>query len=114
MKMLIWTTLYSLGVGPRMKGFFYTVRAVEFILDSEKIPKNLVPVYQEVAKHYNVEVGNVTDRIRVAAQKAWKVDRRLLEEMAGYSLPKPPGAAGFVQILADHLRKQLVKNEGSY
>lgn len=108
MQMLIWKTLYSLRVGPRMKGFYYTVCALETILGSEKPPKDMRPVYQEVAKQYGVEkVESIPDRIRVAAKKSWETDRELLEKVAGYPLPKAPGAAGFVQILADHLRKQL-------
>ena len=93
--------LQQLGITANYTGYHHASYAV---LLAAKEPESLLLVgkwlYPEVAKHYKTTVSSVERNIRTAADRAWKRQRGLLEEIAGHPLPQRPTASEFLAILS--------------
>ena len=57
----------------------------------------------ETASHFGCKWTAVERNIRTAVERAWRVNRSLLLEMAGYPLDTEPTASEFIEIIATYI-----------
>ena len=98
--------LYRLGVTANYTGFFHTSYAIKLCVErQDRLVQVTKMVYPEVAKEYNTNWKAVERNIRTACQRAWRVNRKHLSDLAGYPLYAPPAASDFISIIAAHLQR---------
>ena len=57
----------------------------------------------ETAAHFDCKWTAVERNIRTAVSRAWKINRPLLCDMAGYPLACTPAASEFIEIAASYI-----------
>lgn len=101
----IYAELLALGITKRYCGCVQTCMAIELAIEDEKRLRSVTEqIYEAVAKRCSVKASNVERNIRTACQRAWRVNRRRLSELAGYPLYAPPAASDFISIIAAQLQ----------
>ncbi|MCI8814841.1 MAG: hypothetical protein HFH60_06185 [Lachnospiraceae bacterium] len=103
--------LLSLGIHTTLKGFHYLLYALHLCMQNEDY---LLLVYKwlckDVAIHFNTTQSNVEHCIRTAIAHCWfKGNRKLLIQIAGYNIEKPPSNGEFIDILYSFLKSQEEK-----
>ena len=102
--MAVQDILRLLGITRCYKGFNHTAYAVYLVTqDESRLAAVTKEIYMETASHFNCKWTAVERNIRTAAERAWKVNRPLLCEMAPYPLPCTPSASEFIEILASYI-----------
>ncbi|MCI9197889.1 MAG: hypothetical protein HFH56_11895 [Lachnospiraceae bacterium] len=100
--------LLSLGIRTTLKGFHYLRYGLELCMQNDEY---LLLVYKwlfsDIAKHYHSSQNNVEHCIRTAVSYCWrKGNRRLLIQLAGHEIDRPPSNSEFINILYNHLMIQ--------
>lgn len=102
--MAIQDILRQLGITRCYKGFNHTAYAIQLAVeDEDRLAAVTKGIYMETASHFNCKWTAVERNIRTAAERAWKVNRPLLCEMAPYPLPCSPSALEFIEILTSYI-----------
>ncbi len=102
--MIIQEILRLLGITRCYKGFKHTEFSVALAVSEEKRLEAVTKeIYMVTASHFNCKWTAVERNIRTAVTRAWKVNRPLLCEMAGYPLPCTPTASEFIEIIASYM-----------
>ena len=97
-------TLRLFGITRCYKGFQQTAHAICLVVhDESRLEAVTKKIYMETASHFHCKWTAVERNIRTAAARAWKVNRPLLFEMAGYPLACIPTASEFIEILASYI-----------
>lgn len=92
------------GITRCYKGFRHTAYAISLaVQDESRLEAVTKKIYMETASHFNCNWTAVERNIRTAAARAWKVNRPLLLEMAGYPLACTPTASEFIEILTSYI-----------
>lgn len=92
------------GITRCSKGFKHTAYAIYLaVQDESRLEAVTKEIYMETASHFNCKWTAVERNIRTAMARAWKVNRPLLLEMAGYPLTCPPAASEFIELLASYI-----------
>ena len=96
--------LRSFGITRCYKGFKHTEYAICLaIQDESRLEAITKEVYMETANHFECNWRAVERNIRTAVAKAWRTNRPLLCEMAGYPLGKEPTVSEFIEIIASYI-----------
>ncbi|MCI8398115.1 MAG: hypothetical protein HFF90_01750 [Oscillibacter sp.] len=102
----IYAELLTLGITKRYCGCVQTCLAIELAIeDEERLQSVTEQIYEAVAKRCSAKAANVERNIRTACQRAWRVNRKHLSDLAGYPLYAPPAASDFISIIAAHLQR---------
>lgn len=97
-------TLRLFGITRCYKGLKHTAYAIELAVQEEsRLEAVTKEIYTETASHFGCKWTAVERNIRTAVDRAWKVNRPLLLEMAGYPLTGIPTASLFIEILASYI-----------
>ena len=97
-------TLRLFGITRCYKGFKYTSYAIYLVVqDESRLEAVIKEIYIETASHFNCKWTAVERNIRTAVARAWRVNRPLLLEMAGYPLACTPTVSQFIEILASYI-----------
>ena len=97
-------TLRLFGITRCYKGLKHTAYAIELAVQEEsRLEAVTKEIYTETASHFGCKWTAVERNIRTAVARAWKVNRPLLLEMAGYPLTGIPTASQFIEILAAYI-----------
>ncbi len=104
--MTIQEILRLLGITRCYKGF----RHIEFsvalaVSEEERLEAVTKEIYMETASHFGCKWTAVERNIRTAVMRAWRVNRPLLCEMAGYPLDCTPTASEFIEIIASYIMR---------
>ena len=104
--------LHALGITANYKGFHYSVLAVE-LASSDPTLLLLVTkaLYPRVAARFATTASRVERNIRHTVDLAWRTNPQLLQDLAGYALPRRPCASQFIAILAEICKKELTTQE---
>lgn len=101
----VYSALQQLGITANYTGFFHASYSVLLAMEN---PQRLLLItkwlYPEVAKRYHTTAGAVERNIRTITLRAWRLNREVLEQFAGYTLTVKPTAAQFISILSTHLQ----------
>ena len=101
---IIQDTLRLFGITRCYKGFLHTAYAIYLaVQDESRLEAVTKEIYMEAAFHFNCTWTAVERNIRTAVARAWKINRPLLAEMAGYPLACIPTASEFIEILASYI-----------
>lgn len=102
--MAIQNILRQLGITRCYKGFNHTAYAIYLAVQDEgRLVAVTKDIYMETASHFDCKWTAVERNIRTAAERAWKVNRPLLCEMAHYPLACTPTASEFIEILTSYI-----------
>lgn len=101
----VYSVLQQLGITANYTGFFHASYSVLLAMEN---PQRLLLItkwlYPEVAKRYHTTAGAVERNIRTITLRAWRLNREVLEQIAGCTLATKPTAAQFISILSTHLQ----------
>ena len=101
---VIQDTLRLFGITRCYKGFLHTAYAIQLAVeDEDRLEAVTKEIYMETAFHFNCTWTAVERNIRTAVARAWKINRPLLAEIAGYPLTCTPAASEFIEILASYI-----------
>ena len=101
---IIQDTLRLFGITRCYRGFQHTAYAIYLaVQDESRLEAVTKEIYMEAAFHFNCTWTAVERNIRTAVARAWKVNRPLLSEIAGYPLACTPTASEFIEILASYI-----------
>jgi len=99
-------TLRSLGITTNYYGFHGVLSAVELVLeDGDRLQSVTREIYWAVAEKSGCKRAAVERNIRTVVQRAWRINPRLLINMAGYPLNEPPTASEFIEIVANYVER---------
>ena len=99
------TVLRSLHIIGTRKGFPFLIHAVaETVRDPNRTNLITKDLYHEIARAHGTKAANVERDIRSLIRFGWLHARNEMEQLAGYSLPKPPTNAEFIDFVAFHIR----------
>lgn len=99
-------TLHELGITKCYKGFRHTEFAIALAISEEKRLEAITKeIYMETASHFNCKWTAVERNIRTAVARAWKINRPLLCEMAGFPMACTPTASEFIEIIASYIMR---------
>lgn len=92
------------GITRCYKGFQHTSYAIYLAVQNEfRLGAVTKEIYMPTASRFNCKWTAVERNIRTAVARAWKVNRPLLFEMAGYPLTCTPSASEFIEIVASYI-----------
>ena len=101
---IIQDTLRLFGITRCYKGFQHTAYAIFLeVQDDSCLEAVTKEIYMATASHLNCTWTAVERNIRTAVARAWKINRPLLAEIAGYPLACIPTASEFIEILASYI-----------
>lgn len=101
----IYSLIRRLGANSKYKGYFFVAEAVEISMRHQHKPLRITKdIYPCLATKYNSTSTNVEHDIRTLVNVCWEGNRKLLDEIAGYSLEYKPTNSEFIDMLAYYLR----------
>lgn len=99
--------LRPFGVTPKYRSFCRMTAAVEEAMRMIRNDGTLSSgLYATVAERCGCSAVAVERNIRTLSQRAWKVNRQLVNDTAGYPLYSAPTAMEFVEMLANKVLRE--------
>lgn len=96
--------LRPFGITRCYKGYKHTAFAIYLAVQEEsRLEAITKEIYMETASHFGCSWTAVERNIRTAVARAWRINRPLLCEMAGYPLDTEPTASEFIEIIASYI-----------
>ena len=115
MDTIIRETLRPFGITRNYRGYPQTVKAIALVIEDEsRLLHVTAEVYEVVAKQIPCNLSNVERNIRTVIICAWRTNRSLLIEMAGFTLLSPPCVSQFLDIVASHIQRKYLSNQAYY
>lgn len=107
MKLILQSTLRSLGITEKYAGFSLAVTAISLCFERPSRLRSVTKeVYWETAELHGCNRSDVERNIRTIIQQAWRKDPAKLREMAGYTLFTYPKVSEFIEIIAREAEKR--------
>lgn len=107
MNTTIQDTLRSIGIHGRYRGHRQAAVALQLMLQDQSGEYDITEVlFAEVARICQGNPDCIERNIRTVIFRAWRTNRKRLIEIAGYQLIAPPTVSEFLDILANHIRRQ--------
>ena len=101
--------LRGLGITCNYGGYKNTVIAVNLILSNmDRLEAVTKEVYFEVARQCGCKWSSVERNIRTVVQRVWRINPKLLIDIAGYPMTEPPTVSEFLEIIANY----ILRSEG--
>jgi hypothetical protein len=96
--------LRPLGITRKYIGFEQLAQAIEIIAnDRNAISSMQKNVFCPLGEKYYCDWKSIERNVRTLVNRAWKINPKYLEEIAGYPLNKQPTAVDFVDIVANYI-----------
>jgi len=110
MKLILQSTLRSLGITEKYAGFSLAVTAISLCFERPSRLRSVTKeVYWETAELHGCNRSDVERNIH----HAWKVNRPGLQALSEYPLLAPPSVSDFLQIMVSHLKKAMLPIQGT-
>ena len=104
--------LESLGVSRRFRGHGIASEALCCVLDSgEGLISLTEQVYAPLLERYACSWRHLERNLRTVIQRAWAVNRDLLQEMSAYPLLLMPTVSEFLDIVTTYLQRQTLRRD---
>lgn len=104
--MYIQDILRKLGVTCNYRGYKNTVIAVNLIVNNmDRLEAVTKEVYYEVARQCGCKWSSVERNIRTVVQRVWRINPKMLIEMAGYPMTEPPTVSEFLEIISNYIMR---------
>ncbi len=102
-----YSVLRLFGITHRFRGCRIAEEAVNIVIKNENSLNNITcEVYSVIAKELNCTWHAVERNLRTIILHAWKENKSLLIEIAGYPIDSPPTASEFIEILVNLLNNK--------
>ena len=97
-------TLRALGITRNCDSYRLILAAVQLAVeDEDRLRLITKEIYRPVSILCCCPLANVERNIRTVIFRAWKVNRPLLSQLAGFPPEAPPAVSHFIEMLATHL-----------
>lgn len=97
-------TLRSLGVGANYRSYHRTVDAILLAVeDQQRLAAVKREIYTVIGERDHCTWSAVERNIRTVISRAWRCNRKLLIQMAGYPMQIPPTASDFLDIVTNYV-----------
>ena len=104
MKTTIQKTLRALGIIRNYDSYRLILAAVQLAVeDEDRLRLVTKEIYRSASILCCCPLANVERNIRTVIFRAWKVNRPLLSQLAGFPLEAPPAVSHFIEMMASHL-----------
>lgn len=99
--------LHCLGITPSYRGYRQIILALELLRKNEDLLCDTMDFYSKVADLSTSPStpGSVERNIRTLAERAWMINPKLLEKIAGYPLDAKPTNADFLSMLLNYIQR---------
>lgn len=102
--MYIQDILRKLGITCNYRGYKNTVLAVNLIVSNmDRLEAVTKEVYYEVARQCGCKWSSVERNIRTVVQRVWRINPKMLIDMAGYPMTEPPTVSEFLEIISNYI-----------
>ena len=103
---IIRNTLRPFGITRNYRGYPQTVFAIALVIEDEaRLRHIMTDIYEVVAVQIHCKAANVGRNIRTVILCAWRKNRALLCEMAGYPVVTPPSVSQFLDVVASYIQR---------
>ena len=104
-------TLRALGITRNYRGYPHIAYALELAVEDENRLRSVTKeIYFATAQHFHCRWTSVEHNIRTIVHRVWRINRPMLEEIAGFHLDGTPTVGEFLDIIAGYiLRSALAK-----
>lgn len=100
--------LRSLGLNTKYMGYNTILKAVQIVQeDHHKLYNVTKSIYMPIAEERGCTWSAVERSIRTAIQRAWKINPKLIKDMAGYPMAIQPTASEFIEMLAFYTKNNM-------
>lgn len=105
----IYDILYQLGLSANYASFFYTAYAVLLAIENTyRLQCITLMIYPSVAAHYHTTWLAVSRGIQAVISVVWRLNPKLLKELAGADIEEKPSPTQFIAILATYYSDKWV------
>lgn len=105
--MTIQQLFWQLGIHIGTIGCTRAIKAIELVLeDEDRLSRVVEYVYCPIASADGCSWKVVERNLRTVIRRGWIQNRLLLEQIAGYSLNKPPCVSEFLGIVYNYMARQ--------
>lgn len=102
----VYGLIRRLGANSKYKGYFFVAEAVKISMGYQYKPLRITKdIYPCLARKYRSTPTNIEHDIRTMVNVCWEGNKKLLDEIAGYSLEYKPTNSEFIDMLAYYLRE---------
>ena len=104
--------LRRLGVCTTYKGYKALVLAITLALEDENRLNSITrEIYNEVAHQLDSTPSAIEKNLRTVVQRAWRMNPKDLEKMAGYKLEYMPSVSEFLDILFNYIQRSRLSRK---
>lgn len=105
----IYGIIRKLGVTSKYKGYHYVGDAIYLAMNDQDKPIRITKdIYPYLARKYKTTPMNIEHDIRTVINVCWEMNKKGLEEIAGYSLPYKPTNSEFIDMVAYYLLEERI------
>ena len=99
--------LRCLGICSTYRGYKIALLAVRLALeDEDRLSSVTKSIYGEIAARTGATPSAVEKNLRTVVFRAWEINPKELERMAGYPLLSPPTVSEFLDILFTYIQRR--------
>ena len=100
----VYRLIRKLGATSKYKGYYFMAEAVKISMDCQERPMKITKdIYPLLAKKFKSKPENIEHDIRTVINVCWNINKKMLDEIAGYPLDYKPTNSEFVDMLAYYL-----------
>ncbi|MDO5548289.1 MAG: sporulation initiation factor Spo0A C-terminal domain-containing protein [Eubacteriales bacterium] len=97
--------LHRLGITPGYRGYRQAIIALELLDENEDWMCSIMELYSEIAYLNHTTQKAVERNIRTLSKRAWTINPKLLERLAGYPLKEEPANTDFLFMLLNYKQR---------
>lgn len=98
--------LQRFGLTPRYRGYRQLLIALDLLKEDEYRMYNTKSFYAEIGTYSNSTATAVERNIRTLTERAWMINPKLLEEVAGYPMDYKPTNTDFLSIVYNYMIRE--------
>ena len=103
----IYGLIRKLGGSSKYKGYHFVAEAVQMTMELQEKPVKITKdIYPNLSKKFKSTPSNIERDIRTVINICWEMNRKGLDEIAGYPLISKPTNSEFVDMVAYYLSEE--------
>lgn len=100
----VYRLIRKLGATSKYKGYYFVAEAVKISMECQERPMKITKdIYPLLAKKFKSKPENIEHDIRTVINVCWNINKKTMDEIAGYPLNYKPTNSEFVDMLAYYL-----------
>lgn len=107
----VYRLIRKMGATSKYKGYYFVAEAVQLSMEIQERPMKITKdVYPYIARKFKSTPMNIEHDIRTVINVCWCVNKKIMDEVAGYTLNYKPTNSEFVDMLAYYLIQKETEN----